>query len=134
MGESSHEFWNNHPDALRWSTQNPDITANLTTSFCEWIADLIFASRLPIVMVALPHSYDARQLLDILQRSYNMSLLDHLLFADSAELYATKHNLPLAEGKAEFKRLFMPNLVHEPTLDSMVQLNATIAGLLHKRT
>lgn len=137
--EISEKFWAKNSEAYRWSSQNPEGIKTAFTEFTEWLFAFRNATELPIVMVALPHKYDATQLIEALTYTKNTHILQYLRFADSAELYATKHNLPLAEGKAEFKRLFMPrlngesNLIHEPVMDSMDQLTATLKGLLYKR-
>ncbi len=133
------KFWGSHPTALGWNTEtdNSSITAAFA-NLAAWALGVADRHNLPLVFLAAPHDYDVQHLL------YGLSFTSHAqntqelegiaLFADSAELYATHHNLPQREGKSEFKHLFMPkNLVHEPVLDSMVQLSATVAGLLYQR-
>lgn len=131
-------FWAQNAQAREWSTDHSTPIADAFWHFAKWLLNLHESTTLPIVLIAQPHDYDSQHV----EHGFNLrsdaevlrKLSPNLFFADAAELYAVKHNLPFREGKTEFKELFMPkNLAHEPVLDSMVQLSATIAGLIYQR-
>lgn len=145
MTAESRSWWKNHPQALEWSLETHGHTSDMAFwQFLKWIENLDkgagSARNFPIVLLAQPHDYDAQHIVSNFSSDYIQNsevyrkIYPKLHLADCAELYATQHNLPPEEGKAEFKRRFMPkHLLHHPTFDSMAQLNATLTGLLHQR-